>query len=212
MSDFVYFPKTHTYKLHDIPIPSVTSIIKDVMRYHKKIWKDPKLTLEEQKKKSDEYLKFGIAVHKACELHLRGSLNPEKMNRKLDPALQGFTKFLDTTKFKFFESETRHYNEKLWYAGTLDLYGEVRGRKAIIDIKTGNDYKHYPLQTAAYALLRDKEAERYILLLDRDKPTFCLKKHGEKSDFIHWENIVDVYHSKKRYGGVYEHELVQGKD
>ena len=94
------------------------------------------------------------------------------------------------------------------YAGTLDLYGVLNGKKTVIDIKTGKHYKNYPLQTAAYALLIDKDAERYSLMLDRDNPTFELKKHDKKADFIYWENVINVYHGKKRYGGSYERKLI----
>ena len=210
MNNFVFYHETHKYELNGIPIPSVTTVIKDVIRYHKKMWKDPRLTAEEQEENSEAYKQFGIAVHKACELHIKGKLNPEQMDQRLNPALQGFMQFLDATEFKVKESETKHYNKELFYAGTLDLYGEIKGKKTIIDIKTGKDYKHYPIQTAAYALLRDKEADRYVLLLDRDNPTFDLRKHEKKADFIYWEHMLGVYHGKKRYGGVHEHELVQG--
>ena len=188
----------HEYRLDGIPIPSVTSIIKDVIRYDEK-WAhlhQRGIMTEEQ---LASYAQFGSAVHKACELYLKKSLDEEELDPVLKPALDGFCKFLDETKFKLIQSEEKMYSRELWYAGTLDLYGEIKGKKAVIDIKTGKPAKWHPIQTGAYALLVDEDADRYCLYLGRNESTYKLKKHGKHNDIAFWKNVMNVHNGKARY-------------
>jgi hypothetical protein len=189
---------THTYMVKDREVPSVTTIIEDVIRYQEKF---EKLVSDGVMSKPDlsVYAAFGSAVHKACELHIKGNLDMDNLDPDLKAPLDAFVKFIDDTKFELIESEQRRYSEEYWFAGTYDLYGVLRGKKTIIDIKTGREGKQHHLQTAAYAILRDEQADRYCLYLDRDEPKYKLKKHKRTNDVDFWKNVMIVYHGKERY-------------
>ena len=198
----------HRYTVDGRVIPSVTKIIYAVLAIDEKYkrLRDEGILID-----PEPYAKFGTAVHKACELHVKKTLDREEMDPLLEPSLTAFTQFIEDTGFNVLESETMTYSKKFWYAGTYDLYGSFNGTFAIVDIKTGTSQKWHNLQTAGYALLKretsdyrskdvlDKPMDRYCLYLDRDKPKYKLKKHKDDRDMKFWEQVVSVFHGKERY-------------
>lgn len=196
-------PETHRYTVDGRVIPSVTKIIYAALAIDEKY---ERLREEGILVDPEPYAKFGTAVHKACELHVKGTLNREEMDPLLEPALTAFIQFVEDTGFDILESETMTYSKKFWYAGTYDLYGSFGGKFAIVDIKTGKPAKWHNLQTAGYAMLkqgtlsdRPPIIDRYCLYLDRDKPKYKLKKHKDDRDMKFWEQMVSVFHGKERY-------------
>jgi hypothetical protein len=196
---------THGYTVDGRVIPSVTKIIYAVLAIDEKY---ERLREEGFLVDPEPYAKFGTAVHRACELHVKGTLNREEMDPLLEPALTAFIQFIKDTGFDILESETMTYSKKFWYAGTYDLYGSFGGKFAIVDIKTGTIQKWHNLQTAGYAMLKQGTLEpaanfplidRYCLYLDRDKPKYKLKKHKDDRDMKFWEQMVSVFHGKERY-------------
>jgi len=193
----------HRYTVDGRVIPSVTKIIYAVLAIDEKYkrLRDEGILID-----PEPYAKFGTAVHKACELHVKKTLDREEMDPLLEPSLTAFTQFIEDTGFKVLESETMTYSKKFWYAGTYDLYGSFDGKFAIVDIKTGTSQKWHNLQTAGYALLKivnsscaPPDIDRYCLYLDRDKPKYKLKKHKDDRDMKFWEQVVSVFHGKERY-------------
>jgi len=66
--------------------------------------------------------------------------------------LMAFRNWLDETKPKLVHSEMPVFNEKEYYAGTLDRIYEIEGELWIIDLKTSqNIYPSHEIQLAAYA-------------------------------------------------------------
>jgi hypothetical protein len=61
-------------------------------------------------------------------------------------------RFLRESGFRPTLTECRVYDDKLWYAGTLDLFGDLPGCMDVqIDIKSGAIPRSVGPQTAAYA-------------------------------------------------------------
>ena len=207
----------HRYTVDGRVIPSVTKIIYAVLAIDEKYkrLRDEGILID-----PEPYAKFGTAVHKACELYVKKTLDREEMDPLLEPSLTAFIQFIEDTGFNVIESETMAYSKKFWYAGTYDLYGSFNGTFAIVDIKTGTSQKWHNLQTAGYALLKQGQSksvfspdfpkgaglgvispplDRYCLYLDRDKPKYKLKKHKDDRDMKFWEQMVSVFHGKERY-------------
>ena len=193
----------HRYTVDGRVIPSVTKIIYAVLAIDEKYkrLRDEGILIDPA-----PYAKFGTAVHKACELHVKKTLDREEMDPLLETSLTAFTQFIEDTGFNVLESETMTYSKKFWYAGTYDLYGSFDGKFAIVDIKTGKLAKWHNLQTAGYAMLKQEKSnysppnlDRYCLYLDRDKPKYKLKKHKDDRDMKFWEQMVSVFHGKERY-------------
>ncbi len=69
-------------------------------------------------------------------------------------------KFFDWEKkndFKVLQSELQLVSEKYFFGGTCDIYGELNGKKTLIDIKTSKaTYPEHFTQVAAYKLLLEE--------------------------------------------------------
>ena len=71
--------------------------------------------------------------------------------------------------------ECKVYDFENGYAGTIDMVAEVRGRRGIVDLKTGNAIRdEHSLQTAAYLNAYNKGVKkklkaktRWILRIDQ---------------------------------------------
>jgi hypothetical protein len=146
------------------------------------------------------YAEFGTAVHKAVELFVIGTLDEETMMPEIEPYLLGFKKFLAETGFKAVETEQILFNKELFVAGTADLFGTLSGKPAIVDIKSGVKQKWHGVQTAAYACMRDEDAEmlRFCLYLNKNSG-YKLEGYKDPRDLSFFKSLVTVHHGKKRY-------------
>jgi hypothetical protein len=90
----------------------------------------------------------GIAVHSSIASYI-GKKNSVAHN---DPIIVAFRKWQGAAQFEPIASERLVFSHEHDYAGTADLIGTIRGRLALLDIKTGRGvYPEYQLQLAAYA-------------------------------------------------------------
>lgn len=131
---------THRYTLGGKHLPSVTQVLQVLDQYEGV----PLRVLEAARE-------FGVHVHLACELDDRGTLDEAALDRRLAPYLAGWRKFRRDTGFAPTHIEERIVHRQLGYAGTLDRLGTLRGRPALVDIKSGMKPKSVGAQTAAYA-------------------------------------------------------------
>ncbi|MBI2642496.1 MAG: hypothetical protein HYW97_01500 [Candidatus Wildermuthbacteria bacterium] len=95
---------------------------------------------------------WGTLVHESIALSLKGKTTEH--DAKILPSLKAF---FDWKKENSLEIETPNNVEKKvfdrlnLFAGTADIVGKVKGKKGIIDIKTGSEIREeHSLQTAAY--------------------------------------------------------------
>ena len=159
LSDFIYptsGSEKHEYRLGGEIMPSVTQIISPLQDFSH-VRHD---VLERAKR-------FGTAVHMATVLSDQEDLDEDNLDPSLVPCLNAWRKFKSETGFVSEHIELPLYSPIHRFAGTIDRIGsmshyadqKLRGRRMILDIKTGSTiYPTVGLQTAAYRILWN---ERY---------------------------------------------------
>jgi len=115
-----------------------------------------KYDIDEAKKIHTQRLKeaggFGTKIHDWCENYTKG-LNPAMPEEKnVIVGVNGFLDWLNSSKAKITESETIVYSKKYDFSGKIDAVAMIKGKRYLIDYKTGTGlYNDVLLQTAAYA-------------------------------------------------------------
>jgi len=132
---FRFDEKAHIYYGDDVPMPSVTQILKAAgcMGHYKGT------------KARDR----GSAIHEATEVWDTLKIVPDDECKYY---VEAWAKFSTDNKIEILASEQQVYNEQLWYAGTLDRIIRINGFIAMLDIKSGSKADWHRLQLAAYAL------------------------------------------------------------
>lgn len=131
---------THTYRLGDAVVPSVTTILKAVTDLD---GINPHILAYAADR--------GTAVHYACELYDLDDLDWSSLSDELVPYVEAWVDFRASTGFKPERIESRVFHPGLFYAGTLDRTGVLYDERSVIDIKTtATMYPWVGLQTAAY--------------------------------------------------------------
>lgn len=186
----------HQYQLDGQVIPSVTRSLQDAG------------LVDFSKVNADilrRALKFGTAVHLACELWDRKDLNVDKLDTNLMPYLKAWCAFLIDTGFKIEGIEETVASEKYWYAGRMDRRG-LLDRRTVVDIKTGVDFGPATrLQLAAYQLAYnegkptlDKIKDRACVLL-RNDGTYKLEVYRDKGDISVFLSALTLRNWRKRW-------------
>lgn len=153
--NFTFDEATHTYRLRGEVLVSITQVLKAVgiARFGR-----PGTELE-----NDFYLRRGKAVHRACELYSKGTINYATVTDEIFGYLTGWRKFLEETGFTPERIETPGFHEVYRFAGRLDMEGFLPsggiikvprgGTRAIVELKSGVVEDWVALQTAAQDLL-----------------------------------------------------------
>ena len=146
----------------------------------------------------------GKAIHKTIELDVRGDLDEDNLPEWLQPVLAQWRKFCSDTGFKVIDSEKRLYHPTYDYAGTEDLFGELRSELAYVDVKrTFFAGKVTGLQLAAYQAAdvqshpERKNASRYALRLNESQ-SYKLEPFTDKSDFQNFLVALNFYRLRQR--------------
>lgn len=133
-------PVEHRYRLNGQPVPGVTSILEPLQKLDD-IPADILAAAGE----------FGRHVHEAVHLYNLDNLAFDQLDPRLALYVDGYRQFLRDSKMQVLLSEFRVASPKFGYCGTLDLYGILNKRKALIDVKsTAALPRSVGLQTAAY--------------------------------------------------------------
>ena len=93
---------------------------------------------------------FGTHVHHACALDNAGQLDEESLDPALAPYLAQWRRFLAESDAEVLGSEVRVYHPGQFYVGTLDALIRIRGKVAVVDIKTGAVPRSVGAQLVAY--------------------------------------------------------------
>ena len=164
MAQFEFDHIAHRYTLNGCVLPSVTTILRGLDDFAHV----PARVLEKARDR-------GNRVHAACNLDVLGTLDENTVDDEVAPYLAQFRRFMRESGFQPTLSECRVYDDKLWYAGTLDLFGDLPGCIDVqIDIKSGQIPRSVGPQTAAYANGLYKRAglmtrKRFALKLEAGK-------------------------------------------
>ncbi len=120
----------------------------------------------------------GALVHEWIEAHLRARLHggaepPAPVNQEAARACAGASQWI-AAHFEPRAMEHYIYSRDHDYAGTIDVYGLVDGRPAIVDWKASSGlYPEFRLQTAAYAqawseMHDERVPDRWLVRLDKE--------------------------------------------
>lgn len=126
----------------------------------------------------------GTMIHEAIEAILAGKT--VAIPHSIRPAVDAFIEFKKKNEIVPLKVEERVVSKNHWYAGTVDVVGNLNGRLGVLDIKTSNSiYRDYNLQTAAYIeALKENNIfpnTRWILRIDQAKVCLqCGAKMREK--------------------------------
>jgi hypothetical protein len=129
----------HEYKVGGRNIPSVTQVL-SILQDFGDVPADVLARAAE----------FGSHVHEACALDNTGQLDEDALDPALLPYLAQWRRFLADIGGAVLASEKRVYHPGLNYAGTLDALVRIRGKVAVVDIKTGIVPRTVGPQLAAY--------------------------------------------------------------
>ena len=181
---------SHTYTFDGIVIPSVTQVLKPLTDYSAI---DPATLKIAQEK--------GKAIHKMVELDCSINLDEAALPEWMRPALERWRQFVSESGFSVIASEQRVHSLVYGYAGTLDLYGEMRGHKVIIDIKrsflAGSVIGFQLAGYRATFMPEDRNIKRYALRLTEKGP-YRLIEYADKNDFNHFLTCLAFHNLKTR--------------
>lgn len=142
MAELVFLEDPHLYTLDGNELPCVS----DLCRFlHKEIYKEaPAWQMEVAALR-------GTAVHEATEaLDKTGSA---EIDEEYSQYITAYTAFLSDHRPAWEMIEQSMYHPELLYAGTIDRYGTVDGKKTLVDLKTTYTV-HRPLCKASLNLYR----------------------------------------------------------
>ena len=183
-ADIKHFKAKTGYEIDGLWYPRVTSIVSIKAKpalY--KFYADQgsfKLAESIKAKSADE----GTLIHETIEAILAGNTVP--VPHSIKPAIDAFLEFKKNNEIVPMKVEERVISKNHWYAGTVDIIGQLNGRLGVLDIKTSNSiYRDYGLQTSAYVEAIKETGifptTRWILRIDQAKEcTLCGARMREK--------------------------------
>lgn len=189
----------HEYRWDGWVVPSVTQVLAPIVD----LSRIPSDALEVARQK-------GVAIHKMVELDARGDLDEDALPEWLHKPLENWRKFVADTGFEVLLSEFQVYHRIYRYAGTLDLYGEMKhaAQHAFIDVKrsfvagqaTGVQVYAYKdaYISAGYAALTVKRAGRFALRLNETQ-NYQLEEFTDPAQFQDFLTLLAFHRTKGKY-------------
>ena len=175
--------KEHKYSYGGKQLPSVTTVIKEVLN----------ITYPEY---ANFHATRGTYVHKAIELYLKNNLDFGSIDETIKPYLDSFITFQNKANIEPVLLEERFADKNISFAGTVDIVGKVKGKTYLFDIKTGQKQDSYNAQMAGYKkLLNDNDINiDGIYILDL-KPAGCraIKVENIEKYWGLFEGMLKVY-------------------
>lgn len=117
----------HTYEVNGEVIPSVSEIIRFISR---EVYGDVSQYV------LDNAADRGTRVHKATQM--LDVVHDVECDEDIVQYVQAYVQFLREHKPEWRFIEKSMYHPELMYAGTIDRYGNLDGKKTILDIKTSS--------------------------------------------------------------------------
>lgn len=144
MAKLIFFDKDHTYQVDGETIPSVSEILRFISR---------EVYESATQWRLDNAADRGKRVHEACESLDR--FRSCEIDADFDQYVKAYINFLKEVKPSWSLIEHSAYHETLKYAGAVDRYGVVNGKRFVVDIKTNSQIKPALVgaQVNAYAIL-----------------------------------------------------------
>ncbi len=153
MPDFRFDPVEHKYYLDDRELTSPTQLLKAEGVINTEWY-------------TEEGRDNGTRRHLIFHLDDIDDLVEESVDPVDLPYLETYRRFKRENQFVLIDSETPVFNATYMIACTPDKYCELNGKKALVEIKTGNLEPWTALQTAFQSLCIPEPVERYGLKID----------------------------------------------
>lgn len=188
MNVLTFDAETHTYRVGEEVIPSVTQILKDVGLIDTSFFKP-------------EHAERGTVVHAATQFFDETGMDDDTVPDDLLGYLEAWKKFREETGFTPSHIEQSLYS-KQGYAGTVDRIGKTHKINPILlDIKTGPPQPWHRLQLAAYALMSKHELnipvwQSWGVHLTRDGK-YSVETYKSIDDAADWLACLRVYQLKQ---------------
>lgn len=187
MSDLTFKEDTHSYFLGDLPIPSVSEIIRPI--YQKVYGKIDENTLNIASER-------GTRVHRAIEFISK--YNFCGIDNDISGYIEAYREFQNVHKsWKLLHSELQMYHKFLFYGMTLDQLYETPQGLVICDIKT-TKVSHpnaWSVQLSAYKSgfesQHDKKISRIVALQLLENGNYIL--HELKDKFEIFLACLEIY-------------------
>lgn len=190
----------HRYWRNGIEVPGVTRILRET-------------GLTPPYPEDRGWLAFGKAVHRACELLMKGRLQIGADGKSypgtsplLWPYINGVAEKIAELRIRPIGNEEFIYHDLEGYAGQLDLHCYVLdGDEALIDLKTGAPPPSTALQLALYDLARSRQPQ-YVRSAPRRRYSFyaqpnrCIVKYYDDPLFDNQAALGAVHLWKWKYG------------
>lgn len=184
-SEIRFVEETHQYFLGERELPSITKIL-------------GKLGLTKSYDGVDPfYAERGKAVHAAIALDLAGDLDEASVSDVIRPFLAAFRAFKAKEGFIAEQVERVVYDEELGYAGTIDWYGEMRGKRWLIDGKcTKKHDKGSDFQLCGQATALGDTPHHMAILELHETGLYDLCEYPVKGSREVWESTMTLWRRK----------------
>jgi hypothetical protein len=197
MSELTFDEATHTYRVGDEVLPSVTQILRPYSAFAR--------VPQEQLHVAAER---GRHVHDACQYYDEGDLDEASLTDELRGYVAAWVMFRNDYAFEPQLIEHRCWHRQYRYAGTLDRWGEItvtsRGKRVrkscLLDIKSGAPDPTHELQIAAYAHAIDRETQVGMTVYLKDDGKYKVVEHkpGQLAVFL----AALAIHRWKEHNGI----------
>ena len=127
---------THTYKIDNKKVPSVTQIINEL--------------LPMQYSPNDWYLQRGSAVHQ-CAAYIAKGINFD-CDIRIAGQVDALFKFFKEVQPDILGIEEKVYSVQYRFAGTYDLWAMIDNKHCLIDYKSSISIEHIGLQLGGYSI------------------------------------------------------------
>ena len=164
---------------------------------------------EDPFKAKDKAADIGTIAHYMVECHLKNEKPnlDDYVKSSIDKAETAFLAFLGwerQNRFKSILLEAPLVSNKYGYGGCIDIYGDLDGKKALIDIKTSSGvYPEMRVQVSAYKNLLQENGnevdECHILRIDKESGEFHhVRLNDLKLEWEFFKALIPVYTMHKK--------------
>lgn len=191
---------------HGAVYPSITRVLGAKPKPQLEAWKR-RIGKTEAAKVSQRATVRGSSLHHLFEVYLNNEDLPER-SPSVEEMWRSVRPWLDTNITKVYAQESDVYSKRLEVAGRMDLLAEVRGRRAVVDLKTATREKKeewvedYFLQATFYSLCVYELTGTPIklIVLPIVNPTGLQVFEASPADYYHElkqrvDEFYDVYHA-----------------
>lgn len=197
------------YKTKDgVKVPGVTTVIeqwginKRALNWY---WWDQGRQGAEWNKPLEKEAALGTLIHSWIESELRGlpmPIIPPEQKERAENAMLGFYEWKDAMQLEVTGSELPLVSDKYGFGGTIDYPVKIKGRRAILDLKSSREiYIDHRVQLAAYGQLWNECFPNDIAMGHH-----LLRVGKEDGGFAHhfWPSLNDEWEVFGHLLGLYE--------